>query len=85
MFETEDNFEYDRHGRVKAHPYFHPNQGKKWAREDLFYLCRYWDYASMTEMSYALGRTETSCASQVCFLKKNGHFYRYQKLWEGLK
>lgn len=85
MVDTDDIFEYDSQGRMKAHPFYHSNQGKPWTREDLFYLCRFWDYATMTEMSYALGRTETSCASKVCLLKKTGHFNRYKNSWEGLQ
>lgn len=84
MFETEDNFEYDSQGRMKAHPFYHPNNGKPWTREDLFYLCKFWGYASTEEMSYALGRTVTCCATKVCLLKKNGRFTRYKKLWEEL-
>lgn len=74
--------EYDKLGRMKYHPLYHPNSGKPWTQEELIYLCKFWEYDSNRDMSFALGRNETSCASKVTHLKKNGAYWRY-KNYEG--
>ena len=64
--------EYDRYGRMKYNPEFHPNNGKLWNDEDLEYLKTWYDQIGIEEMSYALGRTMGTVYNMVSRLRKEG-------------
>ncbi len=64
--------EYDRYGRMKCNPIFHPNSGKPWTAEDENYLIGWFDKIGTDEMSLALGRTTTSIMQRVTELRKQG-------------
>lgn len=83
----QDNIQYDRYGRVRYHPEYHPNHGKPYTTYDLWYLCRFWGFDSCRSLSFALGRPETAVKSKVHLLKKAGSFEYYKKMnnyWESM-
>jgi len=67
-----EKIEYDRYGRMKYNREFHPNNGKKWSKEELRYLVDWYDKIGADEMSFALGRTITTIAQKVNQLRKLG-------------
>lgn len=72
--------EYDACGKMKYHPDFHSNQGKKWTEEDLEYLCKYHEVDSLEVLALALERTTASTAEKVTKLKKQNLFEYYRNL-----
>lgn len=64
--------EYDRYGRLKYNPAFHPNTGKPWSCEDLKYLIDWYYIIGVEEMSFALGRPMTTVSNKVAGLTKKG-------------
>lgn len=72
------NVQFDKHGRMKYHPEFHPNNGKPFTESDLEYLCKYWEYDHTQSLAFALGRTEATVRTKVNYLKKIG-LYEYYK------
>lgn len=76
-------FEYDKEGRMRAHPLYHPNQGKRFSEDELMYLCKFWEVVeSRREMSYALGRTETTLASKITVFKRSGSYEYYKNMYD---
>lgn len=73
-----EDIKFDKFGRIKYNKDIHTNQGKPWNKEDLEYLITWYGIISREEMSFALGRTETSIASKVSALSKSGKI-SYQK------
>ena len=69
---TVEKVEYDRFGRMKYNPIFHPNNGTPWSEEDLSYLINWYDIIGPTEMSFALERTAMVVAQKVTELRKKG-------------
>lgn len=67
-----EDIKFDKSGRIKYNKDIHTNQGKPWNKEDLEYLITWYEFISREEMSFALGRTETSIASKVSSLRKLG-------------
>jgi len=67
-----EKIEYDRYGRMKYNPIFHPNNGTHWDKEGLRYLIDWFDKIGADEMSFALGRTITTVAQKVNELRKQG-------------
>ena len=63
---------FDRYNRMKYHPAYHKNMGQPWSFEDLQYLINYYGKIGVTEMSFALERTETSILQRVNELRKSG-------------
>jgi hypothetical protein len=70
-----EEYSFDKQNRMQYHPDFHTNQGNVWSLEDLEYLCKFWEVDPMRTVAFALGRTETTCASKIQYLKsvKNEH------------
>lgn len=79
---VDQTIKYDSLGRMRSHPLYHPNNGKPWTKEELIYISKFWEYDGMRDMSFALGRNETACASKVVWLKQTGAYWRY-KNYEG--
>ncbi len=75
-----DGIEFDKVGRIKLHPEFHPNHGKPFSESDLEYLCKYYEVDPIRTLAFALGRTEHTCTVRVWMLKKQGLFEYYKNL-----
>lgn len=53
-----DGLQYDRLGRMKYHPDFHDNHGKRFSDEELCYLAKFYKFDGRRHVSLALGRPE---------------------------
>jgi hypothetical protein len=73
-----DGITYDSQGRMQYNPSFHTNNGTSFTTEEIEYLCTYFHVCSRREMSYALGRTETSVITKYQILKKQGLIEHYK-------
>ncbi|GIP14374.1 hypothetical protein J40TS1_00160 [Paenibacillus montaniterrae] len=73
-----DGIQYDKQGRMVAHPDFHPNHGKPFSVDDLEYLCMFYETDNVRSLSYALGKSEHVIAVKYSRLKQEGlvEFYR---------
>lgn len=78
----DEGIEYDKRGRLKYHPDFHPNQGKEFSDEELAYLCKFYEVDSLKSLSLALGRIEQTLTNKVVYLRKTGLFDYYKKKWD---
>lgn len=76
----DDGITFDRVGRMKYNPDFHPNSGKPFTQSDLEYLCKYYYIDGVKSMAYAMGRTERVIAGKVYKLKVEGLFNYYKNL-----
>ncbi|MER1275514.1 DNA-entry nuclease [Bacillus velezensis] len=79
-----ETYEYDVCGRMKYHPDFHFNHGKKFSESDLEYLCKYYDSDHAQSIAFALGKTEHVIKQKVSDLRKSGryeHFKNMNKHW----
>lgn len=78
------NEQFDRYGRLLYNPEYHFNQGKPWTKEELTYLCSMHRnmHGGMKSLSLAIGRTETTCATKIGYLQKQGRYEYYKKLGE---
>lgn len=76
----EQDFEYDKYGRLKYHPELHPRHGQPYTEEDKEYLCKFWEVDGRRLMSYALGRPEHSLDAMIYTLRKKGLFNHYKNL-----
>ena len=74
--------EYDKQGRLKYNPLFHPNHKGKWNMEDLSYVCRFYDYDEISSISLGVGRTPQTIANTVSEMKKDGLFTHYKELYD---
>ena len=92
MTETKENLKYNKYGRLKYHPAYHPNQGKAWTTKENIYLCKYYQcenvrskngvrVSNIKSLSLDMGRTENSIRSQLLYLRKAGLFEKY-KNWD---
>lgn len=75
-----DGLEYDRFRRLKYNPEFHENHKKDWTTKEIIYLCKMKDTMKWSELSLALGRTHTTCATKYHELKKQGLLGYYKNL-----
>lgn len=64
--------EFDGYGRVKYNSEIHYNQREPWTMDDLNYLIEWYDKIGGEEISFALGRTETSIYQTVLKLRRKG-------------
>lgn len=71
---------YDRCGRLKYHPDYHPNHGKPFTTEELEYMCKYFETDGRRMISMALGRTEHTISTKVTSLKRSGLYDYYKNL-----
>jgi hypothetical protein len=79
---VDKSIKYDNQGRMLYHPKFHTRHGKPFTKDDLIYLCKYWEIDDHRSLAFGLGKTEGTIASKVGDLKKNGKYEEY-KNWEG--
>jgi hypothetical protein len=77
-----EKIRYDRCGRLKHHPEFHPNHNKPFSEEERAYLCKFYGFDGRKSMSMALGRRETAVAEEFRRLKREGLIEYYQKMWD---
>jgi hypothetical protein len=73
--------QYDSLGRIKYHPKYHTKHRKPFTKDDLIYICKYWEFDNVKDLSFALGKTEMTLASKISELKKKGQYELY-KNWE---
>jgi len=73
-------FEYDKSGRLKYNPALHPNHKKPYTISELEYICKYYEIDGRKSVSSIVGRTESTIASLVHRLKKDGMFDYYKDL-----
>lgn len=73
-------FEYDAHGRLKYHPSLHTKHGQPWTEEDLEYLCKFHGVEPLATLALALDRPETSIATKIRVLKREGKYEYYRNL-----
>lgn len=66
------NISYDKLGRMRYHPDFHPNQGKTWLLKDQQFLIEYYEKLGPDEISLVLGRTIHSVMMRASDLRKKG-------------
>lgn len=78
--DLDEGLRFDKQGRLLYHPDFHPNNGKRWAEEELEYLCKFCHFDDMRSLSFALGRPETGVATQINKLRREGKFGYYKRL-----
>ena len=76
------DIQYDRQGRIKYNPDFHPNHGKQFTDEEKAYMCRWHEIDGRRSISYALGRTEGTIASMITTLKNKGKYDYYKRKWD---
>lgn len=67
-----NDVEYDRWGRMKYHPEYHPNQKSPWTTTDQKYLIENYEKSGASEVSFALGRTIRTVMQRVYELRKKG-------------
>ena len=79
-----DGITFDDQGRMQYHPDFHPNHGEKMSKEELAYLCKFYEVDHARTMAFALGRTEHTLRAKVNKLKKAGLYDYYKKMWDRL-
>lgn len=58
MTMIDETIEYDNFGRMKYHPEYHFSHGKRFSKEELMYLCRFWEFDNRKDVALALGKTE---------------------------
>ena len=71
---------YDRWGRMKYHPDYHPNQGKGYTTQELSYICEHYVRGGIKTLSLDVGRTEHSIRQRVNMLRKEGQSDHYKNL-----
>lgn len=71
-FFRREKIEYDKYGRMKYNPIFHPNNRTLWSTADLRYLIDWYEKVGPDEMSFALGRTVGTIMQKVNELRKQG-------------
>jgi hypothetical protein len=76
----EEDIEFDRFGRMCFNPEFHFNHGKPFTKEDVEYLCKFYEIDHVRSIGFALGRTEHTLRSKVDYLKKKGLYEHYKNL-----
>lgn len=75
-----DGLEYtESNRRMRYNPEFHFNQGKVWTIKEVMYLCGMWGSQKTRDISFALGRTESTCLTKVYALRRRGDFEEYRK------
>ena len=72
--------EYDSQGRMLYHPDYHERQGKRFTEEELEYMCKYWKADGCKTIAFAIGRTQSTLASRMVALKKQGLYEYYRNL-----
>jgi hypothetical protein len=82
MAGTDQGIVYDRNGRMLYHPEFHDRHGQPFTKEELAYLCKFWDIDDCQTLAFALGRTEFTLKTKVRRLRKQQMFDRYKELWD---
>lgn len=76
--------QYDNHGRLLYNPQYHPNQGAVWTQDDITYLCSMHGGMSIKHLSMALGRTQTTIATKLYDLQKQGKYEYYRQLGKAI-
>lgn len=75
-----DGIEFDKLGRMKYHPEFHPMHRHPFTESDLEYLCKYYETDPVRTIAFALGRTEHTLLTKISMLKKRGLYEYYKNL-----
>lgn len=77
-----DGIEYDGFHRMRYHPEFHFNHGKPFSKDDLEYLCVFYEIDNIRTLAFALGKTEHVCRVKYMALKKAGRVEYYHNRYK---
>lgn len=58
----------------------HTNHGKLFSRNELIYLCKFYDYDGPVTISYAMGRTPKALTELIARLKRTGEYETYKNM-----
>ncbi|CAI8948290.1 DNA-entry nuclease [Brevibacillus sp. IT-7CA2] len=72
--------DFDNLGRMKFHPDYHDNHGKRFDEEELCYLAKFYKHDGRRAMSMALGRPELTVQKKYLELQKAGRLPYYKNL-----
>jgi hypothetical protein len=72
MIESMHPIEYDDYGRMRYNPDIHFAQFEPWTDDDLDYLINWYEIIGLEEMSFALGKTESTIKHKVYKLRRTG-------------
>lgn len=84
MTMIDETIEYDNFGRMKYHPEYHFSHGKRFSKEELMYLCRFWEFDNRKDVALALGKTEHTLATKVWELRRDNEFEYYKQEYDNL-
>lgn len=77
---VDETVEYDAQGRMYYHAEYHDRHGKPFTVDELVYLCKYYEFDSVLDMSLALGRTPKTLQSKVVKLRQSGMYEIYKNM-----
>lgn len=78
MVSMNEEIQYDSQGVMMFHPDFHDRHGTPFTLEDMIYLCKYYEFDHIHDLSFALGRTPKTLREKVRALKKSGEYEIYK-------
>jgi hypothetical protein len=78
--DQKDGIKFDKLGRMKYNPDFHPNHGKPFTLDDLIYMCKFYEIDGPRKIAFALGKTEHTVMSKRSDLRKAGTFEQYKNI-----
>lgn len=67
---------------MNYHPDYHPNHREPFSRDDLEYLCAYYEFDDIRTIAFALGRTERTCITRYARLNKLGLVDHYRNSYK---
>lgn len=70
---------YDALGRMQYHPDFHQMQGKRWQKEELQYICDFYNVCGPEEIALGLERTIHTVMQKASELRKVGWLPKQKK------
>jgi hypothetical protein len=78
--DLKDGITFDKLGRMRYHPDFHPNHGKPYTTDELIYICKFYEVDGPRLISFAIGKTELTIMNTVCELRKSYRFEKYKNM-----
>lgn len=82
----QEGLTYDKAGRFNYHPFYHHNHRTPFSTDELIYLCKYYEFESVLNLSFALGRTEKTIKTKIGILRQSGLYDIYKNMtdeeWE---
>jgi hypothetical protein len=72
--DIKDGITFDKLGRMRYHPDFHPNHGRPYTTDELIYICKFYEVDGPRLISFAIGKTELTVMNTVFELRRDGKF-----------